>query len=449
MEAFRSDDTLLNQLSMLCLVTLFNTLSNLANFKENSEKNISDTKQSILSSPSVIKILNFVEKNSPLFEKEYSSQQWRNRRLNFESDHYRAFKFNPRLNRHNFLNMKKRICGYDLKSFEDKLQTELLQKNSHQSSYDSKDSKNLCSLMSQQMIMKEDYQDKLKSLMRADLSSTDSNSFESHTVEHECRKFENIKTVFSQVFQAYDTFPSSKANFRSLQDIRNDWIFRDLEKAKSDSKLNTLNFYMDLHDANMFDNIENSVFDSSSDTLDDDSDDSEDRNDINEADFVLGRRTMFPFDDHYCSSSLSYFERALAQIFLRKLRLMLPDLINCRNLILVDEFIQLFSSNYCKGLLNKIQIPLLTELIHVDLYVCFKTLAKYDESKCSDIQVNDLTKEEIEILLQYSNLFSSLFINADGIYLTTYSCLLLNLKLIYLDYYDSDQTQDIPQSEVC
>lgn len=77
----------------------------------------------------------------------------------------------------------------------------------------------------------------------------------------------------------------------------------------------------------------------------------------------------------------------------------------------------------------------------------FKTLEKYSEL-AGKSKVADLAGEEIELLLQYSNLFNSLFINADGIYLTTYSCLLLNLKLIYLGYYDSNQKEDIPLSEV-
>ena len=64
--------------------------------------------------------------------------------------------------------------------------------------------------------------------------------------------------------------------------------------------------------------------------------------------------------------------------------------------------------------------------------------------------LGDLSNEEIFILTQYSYLVDALFINADGIYLATYSALLLNLKLLYLDYYNSEQKdikRIVPMSE--
>lgn len=43
--------------------------------------------------------------------------------------------------------------------------------------------------------------------------------------------------------------------------------------------------------------------------------------------------------------------------------------------------------------------------------------------------------------------YSNAILNADGVYLATYSALSLNLKLIHLDYYDSEE-KSLPMAEV-
>lgn len=48
-------------------------------------------------------------------------------------------------------------------------------------------------------------------------------------------------------------------------------------------------------------------------------------------------------------ATLRHFERALAHIFLRKCRTLLPELVGCRNSMLVDDCIQAFASGYCRG----------------------------------------------------------------------------------------------------
>lgn len=57
------------------------------------------------------------------------------------------------------------------------------------------------------------------------------------------------------------------------------------------------------------------------------------------------------------------------------------------------------------------------------------------------VALGDLLQPEIDILRQYAHLVDCLFINADGIYLATYSALLLTMKLIYLGYYNQQVLQ--------
>lgn len=94
-------------------------------------------------------------------------------------------------------------------------------------------------------------------------------------------------------------------------------------------------------------------------------------------------------------------ERDNARHFIDTLLEFLPSIVNIRYAIEIDDALQKFASNYCQGLY-------------------------YEKSKHEDIE--------------------STIVNADGIYLATYSALLLNLKLINQGYY-TDESSDIPMTE--
>lgn len=69
---------------------------------------------------------------------------------------------------------------------------------------------------------------------------------------------------------------------------------------------------------------------------------------------ILGRSSNLIFGgltsvEADSDATLRHFERALAHIFLRKLKTLLPELVGCRNSMLVDDCIQAFASGYCKG----------------------------------------------------------------------------------------------------
>ncbi|XP_063243212.1 brefeldin A-inhibited guanine nucleotide-exchange protein 3 [Bacillus rossius redtenbacheri] len=102
-------------------------------------------------------------------------------------------------------------------------------------------------------------------------------------------------------------------------------------------------------------------------------------------------------------------ERHNARHFVQTLYSVVPNLLMLRSSIEVDEAIQHFSSKYCQGLFAQQQL-------------------KPDDS--SNTQ----------------NLTLITIINADGIYLATYSALLLNLKLIRQGYYQQD-TKPLPMTE--
>lgn len=59
--------------------------------------------------------------------------------------------------------------------------------------------------------------------------------------------------------------------------------------------------------------------------------------------------------------------------------------------------------------------------------------------------LGDLLQPEVDILRKYAHLVDCLFINADGIYLATYSALLLTMKLIYLGYYTQLEGQKVKE----
>lgn len=337
-EAFYSDDLLLNQLSTVCLATLFSTLNNLANCKDsNSSGNNSETKQSILSTPSVVKVLNFVEKNCKIFEKDFFNQVKRKAK---SDGHDKWNKYSSKRNCYNFRNIKDRICGFDSKTFEN--QANRIKRNSSTSSECGAKRYSI-----QQMYMKEDfnYRDKLKSLICSEVSSESTTSFDSRTVDLESGR------IFNKSIESGRKVLASRTLHLSLQDVRkaDHWSARLSKRFHSDPRLVRQKSLVSFEPIN-FDQSESSVFDSSTGTATEDEEE-EESDGQDEIDIVLGKnnRSMFPFDDRSSSASLNHFERALAKIFVRKLRSSMSELIHCRNLILVDEFIQLFSSNYCKG----------------------------------------------------------------------------------------------------
>lgn len=121
--------------------------------------------------------------------------------------------------------------------------------------------------------------------------------------------------------------------------------------------------------------------------------------------------------------------------------------------MLVDERIQAFSSGYCKGKL--LVFGLLTwtlnfNIIILDLFHNLKLLNQGRTQGTTQsvgnidhlvVALGDLLQPEIDILRRYAHLVDCLFINADGIYLATYSALLLTMKLIYLGYYNQQMLQ--------
>lgn len=94
-------------------------------------------------------------------------------------------------------------------------------------------------------------------------------------------------------------------------------------------------------------------------------------------------------------------ERDNARHFIDTLLEFLPSILHLRYVIEIDDALQKFASNYCQGIY-------------------------YKKSKHDGIE--------------------SAIVNADGIYLATYSALLLNLKLINQGYY-TDDSNDIPMTE--
>ncbi|CAM1291637.1 KIAA1244 (predicted) [Pycnogonum litorale] len=103
-------------------------------------------------------------------------------------------------------------------------------------------------------------------------------------------------------------------------------------------------------------------------------------------------------------------EKQNAEHFVNTLRSLLPSMLSIKSSISVDTALQEFASDYCDAINNK------------------TTDVKESDSDSSD------------------SLFNITIMNADGVYLATYSALLLNLKLLRLGYY-TDETKVVPLTE--
>ncbi|ELT87809.1 hypothetical protein CAPTEDRAFT_215541 [Capitella teleta] len=101
------------------------------------------------------------------------------------------------------------------------------------------------------------------------------------------------------------------------------------------------------------------------------------------------------------ASDFERLEKRCAQKYIQDLTQWLPDLLTSYSTIEANELIQKFASEFCDGL--------------------------------SSISGGD-------------NSLANAILNADGVYLATYSALSLNLKLIMADYYDSDE-KSLPIAE--
>lgn len=106
-------------------------------------------------------------------------------------------------------------------------------------------------------------------------------------------------------------------------------------------------------------------------------------------------------------------ERQNARHFAQTLFKLVPSLLSLRSSIEVDEALQEFASRYCQDLATQQQ------------------LQTTDNSGISSTHQLALIS----------------IINADGIYLATYSSLLLNLKLIKMGFYQQD-IKPVPLTEV-
>ncbi|XP_022237175.1 brefeldin A-inhibited guanine nucleotide-exchange protein 3-like isoform X2 [Limulus polyphemus] len=105
-------------------------------------------------------------------------------------------------------------------------------------------------------------------------------------------------------------------------------------------------------------------------------------------------------------------ERENAHNFVQSLQNLLPKLLSIRSSIECDQAIQEFASNYCEGIWH---------------------------SQREEITGHSINKD-------YDSLSRVTIVNADGIYLATFSALLLNLKLLRNKYY-INQEQPIPLTE--
>ncbi|XP_021942345.1 brefeldin A-inhibited guanine nucleotide-exchange protein 3 isoform X2 [Zootermopsis nevadensis] len=124
-------------------------------------------------------------------------------------------------------------------------------------------------------------------------------------------------------------------------------------------------------------------------------------------------RTLHRGDDvavHQVGEEYIDVERHSARQFAQTLQNFVPSLLTLRSSVEVDEALQKFSAKYCQGLFSQQQI-----------------------SPDNSSSTHNLTLITI--------------INADGIYLATYSALLLNLKLIKQGYYQDLHSKPVPMTE--
>lgn len=459
-EAILCDDLVLNQLSLVCLASLSCTLKNIATLELCADRtmngdsiNTSDSK--ILNSPITKMICSYVERNSKTFESTINNN---NNNLTSRS-HLRSTsrmaKYStpkPHDRHFNFSSIKDRIYGYDMiTSLESRIQSKttiVLSSNSIQETQSIRtQNENAAKAQNSSNYEDIDYRDKLKALISSSSTVTSSSSSPSplekknDTILHQSNHSNNQLPI--SAFRS-SSFHLSFENLHRLSSWNLDLDVNNLRFTNSDTKLDMLyrgdlsfigddvlidkNFGDDIismEDSSVFDEISTTDSDAHSHNYDDANFESDD---ANIETFVMSKMFRYPKGPNFQSSNLCFFERLLAQIFVRKLSKILPELANCRNLFAVDEAIQSFASLYCKN-----------------LYINLNLLMRSNFENQSTLI--DLEEQEIEKLRNYKDLFNNLFINADGIYLTTYLTMLFNLKLQSSNYYENDMKNNIPITE--
>ncbi|KAF4525743.1 hypothetical protein B566_EDAN002003 [Ephemera danica] len=117
-------------------------------------------------------------------------------------------------------------------------------------------------------------------------------------------------------------------------------------------------------------------------------------------------KTLLLEDSRHCEVQSEYVdvERSNARHFVKMIQSFLPSVMTLRSSIEVDSALQEFASKYCQGLLSQQQVR--------------------PEDDSSSQTLSQIT-----------------IVNADGIYLSTFTALLLNLKLIRIGYYKDDSKQ--------
>lgn len=132
-------------------------------------------------------------------------------------------------------------------------------------------------------------------------------------------------------------------------------------------------------------------------------------------------------------------ERHNARLFAKTIRSdLIPMVSVLRSNIQVDEAFQSFASEYCQGKVV-VKYQYVSSLINT-----FKPLIQF-------ILFTAVFAEQQKLQAQGDTSVDTCalitIMNADGIYLAIYAALLLNLKLIKINYYNDD-TRQVPISEV-
>ncbi|KAH9425569.1 hypothetical protein DERP_004783 [Dermatophagoides pteronyssinus] len=457
-EANLCDDLILNQSSLVCLASLLSTLKNIVILENGSSDRNMDSfnngDSKILNSSITKMICSYVERNKKTFESTLNNVNLTSRnRLRSTSRMAKYSTPQPYDRPINFSSIKDRIYGYDMIT---SLESRIKSKSFTLSSNTVQERKNI--LVDSESGAKAqnssnyediDFHDKLKALIS---SSTLTSSSSSSSPPLPLGKKNDESCHQSNNQQPIPTFQSSSLhlsfeNLHRLSSLNLDLDVDHLRFTNSESKLNMLYCgelsFVNVHDdknvgdeiislenSSVFDEISSSDSDVRTHNYDDDDDDDVnlESDDANVETFVMSKMFRYTKRSNFQSSNLSFFERSLAQIFVRKLSKILPDLANCRNLFAVDEAIQSFASLFCKNLYINLNILMRSNSVNKSALI-------------------DLEEEEIEKIQNYKDLFNNLFINADGIYLTTYLTLLFNLKLQYSNYYEHDIKNNIPISE--
>ena len=344
------------QLGSLCLVTLFGTLETLANRcalsdEENNNSQIGEH-GSIWKSPTVKMILSYANSHRVLYEQPTGHSATHGHKSSSYCS--QMSKYQSLVTRYNILNLKSRICGYDSKTFEKQCAVPGATSSPQMTPTD-KQSKNITIANKRQYLCEDfNYQDRLYALVFSRMSSTESADV-SPTVELEqCKPFKKAKSNLQPKTQRTRSFHLSLEDL-SRCDQQQDWItLASLKYTSSDSRLFVKDpiLVMDrMMERELSYNSGSSVFEYHG-TTSSDSSFSDDKTADDYSEGAMGRARILMFGGQFDGNrdaNLRHFERALSHIFIRKLRLLLPELVMGRNLVLVDDCIQLFASNYCKG----------------------------------------------------------------------------------------------------